>query len=67
MNQFTKTWPYGTYRKARKAHRCDWGGRPPCDHVIQPGERYFDPAESNPSRAGGFGGYRFCLEHEALV
>jgi len=61
-----KTWPNGQWRrKGRKACRCDFqfGGGIRCDHVIQSGEMYYDPGESNPENAGGFGGYRYCSIH----
>ena len=34
-----------------------------CSHIIEPGEQYFDPGDSNPESAGGYGGYRYCREH----
>jgi len=64
-----KIWPLGQWRMARKPGRCDYiGGKTGlqgccCTHVIQKGERYFDPGEANPDSAGGFGGYRYCQEH----
>jgi len=58
-------WPEGKVRTARKQHRCDYikRGGLRCAHVIAPGEHYFDPGDSNPESAGGFGGFRYCLNH----
>lgn len=60
---FLKTWPAGKVRKARKEHRCDYNRGWPlgmCTATIRKGDDYFDPGDSNPARAGGFGGYRYC-------
>lgn len=57
-------YPNGKFRRARKDHRCDYGPPArPCPTTIRRGELYFDPLESNPDRAGGFGGFRFCINH----
>ena len=63
--KYIDTWPTGVWRIARKAWRCHYmiGGNR-CNAIILPGESYFDPMESNPAIAGGFGGYRFCARHE---
>jgi len=62
----SETWPAGKFCKARKQHDCDYQNHPivgeQCASVIVPGERYFDPSEANPLRAGGFGSYRYCLK-----
>lgn len=57
LAQAKKTWPYAHFVTARKQYRCD-----NCPGVIAPGTQYLDPGDSNPDRAGGFGGYRYCLE-----
>lgn len=55
----------GHIRFARKRGKCDYilGGGISCSRIIEKGDQYFDPGESNPDCAGGFGGYRFCQEH----
>lgn len=55
-----RTWPNATLRRARKDHICDNLIRR-CGMAILKGDYYIDPGDSNPSRAGGFGGYRYCV------
>jgi hypothetical protein len=59
-----QVWPQGKLRTARKSHRCDYsmGGGFRCKHVIEKKELYFDPGDSNPDSAGGFGNFRYCLQ-----
>ena len=73
-SRFFETWPApsGRIRIAQKYHSCDHKNaawfqktRPfgrHCPRGIRAGEPYFDPGESNPHEAGGFGGYRYCLQ-----
>jgi len=58
LDKARRVWPDARLRTVRKAGHCD---NPPCHSPLVPGDRYLDPGESNPSSAGGFGGYRFCL------
>ena len=58
------TWPGGIVRCARKPFTCDYhkGEDGRCQHIILPGEYYFDSAETKSSYAGGFGTQRFCMK-----
>jgi len=60
----TDTWPHGGLRMARKSHACDYVNHPEsgkCNCAILPGDYYFDPGDCNPSEAGGYGAYRYCI------
>jgi hypothetical protein len=50
------TWPAARTVQARKSHKCD-----KCGATIDKFALYIDPGDANPERAGGFGGYRYCL------
>jgi hypothetical protein len=58
LAQAKQTWPNARLRRARRGHICD-NNR--CPEVIERGQQYIDPGEANPDNAGGFGGYRYCL------
>ncbi len=63
--RFLGVWTDHKIRKARKDHRCDYmngefTGSGQCKNTIKKGDHYFDPLEINPSRAGGFGNFRYC-------
>lgn len=56
QNDITKRHPHYRFRRARQVHHCD-----NCHCELPKGELYVDPMESNPERAGGYGGYRYCF------
>ncbi len=59
LNRARETWPGAILRTARKAAKCD---NHVCRQPIQQHDRFIDPGDANPERAGGFGGYRYCLK-----
>lgn len=59
LNRARETWPGAVLRTARKVSHCD---NAVCGQPIQQHDRFIDPGENHPYRAGGFGGMRFCLK-----
>ncbi len=58
LKRAQETWPAALLRTARKNSKCD---NHVCRQPILQHERYIDPGDANPERAGGFGGFRYCL------